>query len=677
MKFKRSNHLILALSLTLAAIHLPALAQSGGKDVYQALVKREFGTAVDEMTAIEKQIQAAKPEEGPAIEARLIAVLETPEATMPGKQFACQMLRLVGSRTCVPAIAKLLRDEQLTHMARSVLLGMNDPAAADALREALGTTQGNVRIGLINTIGDRGDSGSLPALAGLLTSGDEATTDSALAAVGKIGGTDAATILEGAKGSDAAKPAWAQAYLRCAGGLAAKSEAARAQQMYRALLDGNYPSAVRAGAFREIVSAQKEQAVPMIVQTLGSNDKVMKRAALAAVITVPGHAATAAFAQRLATLAPEAQATLLGALAARGDAEGLIGLVHKLARDENAALREAAIKALGRVGNASSVPVLVAALPDTAGGALASQALVELHGDGVADSLIQQVKSGDATLRAQVLGVLADRRQIEALPVARQTLRDADAKLRQAAVKVLSELGTQEDLQHFCDAILTTKDGSERDLLARAISAIGSRLADKAKRDDCVLQSFAQADAPTKVQLLQVLAAFGGDKALEATRRTLAEPGEVHKAAVRSLAAWPDTAPLADLRKAAKEETDQAIQILALRGSIKMIGQARWRAEEKVQALREAMELSTRPAEKRQVLSELSKVNHADALKIVEPCLGDDNLKREAWQAYERIAEALTERQPAVAKAALQKVLAATTDQGLREKAQAALERIK
>ncbi|MCX6553369.1 MAG: hypothetical protein NTY02_20580, partial [Acidobacteria bacterium] len=74
---------------------------------------------------------------------------------------------------------------------------------------------------------------------------------------------------------------------------------------------------------------------------------------------------------------------------------------------------------------------------------------------------------------------------------------------------------------------------------------------------------------------------------------------------------------------------------------------------------------------------ELGKVGHVDALRIVEPCLADDSLKREALQAYERIAESLSGREPALAKEALQKVLAMSTDAGLCDKARAALEKVK
>jgi len=677
MKFTRPHPLVLALTFALAATSLPAAAQSGGDDVYQALVKREFGTAADALAAIEKQIQSAKPEEYPAIEARLIAVIETPEATMPGRQFACQMLRLVGSGKCVPAMAKLLPDDSLSHMARNVLLGMNDPAAADALLQALGGAQGKLRLGIINTIGDRGDRGSLGALVALLTNGDEAAIDAALAAIGKIGGPAAADALDGAKAAQASKPAWAQAYLRCAGGLAGSGDAARAQAMYRALLDGNYSAQVSAGAFREIVMAQKEQAAPMIVRTLGSADKLMRRAALAAVVGLPGHAVTAAFAEQLPALAPEAKATLLRALASRRDAEGLTELVNKLATDDNAAVREAAIAALGRVGGASSAPVLVAAMKDGTNGARARQSLIELRGEGVAASLLQQLETGAEAQRPDVLGVLAERRQAEALPVARKLLNNDDPRLRQTAVKVLGDMGAEEDLPRLCEAILTVKEDGEGDRLRSALIAVGGRMADHAKREDIIVQTFAKAEAPAKIQLLAALSAFGGNSALAAARGALAGPAEVRKAALRALAEWPDSAPLADLRAFAKAESDPTLRILALRGCIKMIMPSTLGPGEKAQAFREAMELATRVDEKRQALNELGRLGEADALKIVEPCLGDDALKREACQAYERIAEALAGRQPALAREALEKVVAASPDAGLRDKAKAALGKIK
>lgn len=118
--------------------------------------------------------------------------------------------------------------------------------------------------------------------------------------------------------------------------------------------------------------------MPLIMETLIADDALLRRAAAAAVIALPGPAATKALAQALAGLNTERQVVLLGLLAARGEAKGLTATVNRLAADENPALRETAITALGRLGDASSIPVLTSALKDSALASKISLALVEL-----------------------------------------------------------------------------------------------------------------------------------------------------------------------------------------------------------------------------------------------------------------------------------------------------------
>ena len=54
--------------------------------------------------------------------------------------------------------------------------------------------------------------------------------------------------------------------------------------------------------------------------------------------------------------------------------------------------------------------------------------------------------------------------------------------------------------------------------------------------------------------------------------------------------------------------------------------------------------------EKKLAMAGLADVAHADALKMVEPFLEDAAVQREAFVAYEKIAESLAGRQPALAK---------------------------
>jgi HEAT repeat protein len=651
-------------------------AQSGLNEVDSAIVKREFGTASKEMDAVEKEIANTRPEQYGPIEARMIAVLEAPGATLPGRQFACQMLRTVGSSKCIPAVSQLLTDEKLSHMARRVFLGMHDPAIETALRNALAKTQGTLRIGLLNTIGDRGDRSSLTAVAAWLN-GDEATVRAALNAVGKIGGVQAAELLEQAKVPEALRAARAQALLVCAGSLAATGDSVRAEKLYRALFEGDYPMPVRAAAFGAMAKTQKERAVPLMLETLNADNALLRRAAAGAIIALPGSAAGKALAQALAGLNTERKIVLLGVLAARGEAEGLTATVNKLAVDENPALRTAAINALARLGDASSIPVLAGALKDSALASKITPALVELQGRGVVEALLKQAESGEPTVRQAMLGVLAERLQAEALPVVRKSLKEDNAGIREASLKTLSVLGVAQDFNELAGMILTTREESEREQVGRTMSAIGDRLSDKSALCEPVLQALAKADEPTKICLLTVLTSLGGERALQAVRASLAGPPEVRKTAVRALADWPDAGPMADLLEVAKSDADKSSQVLALRGYIRMIGMQGGQAATKLQAYRQAMDLAGRPDEKRLVLAGLADVPGADALKMAEAYLDEPALKREAFLAYERIAESLVRSQPAVAKEALQRVQAQASDAGPRNRAKRALDRMK
>ena len=662
----------MALGFLGAFAPVPAPAQAGG-DPYQAIVTREFGTAVEELATVDKEVSKSAPEQFPQIEAKLIAVLDAPNATMPGKQFACQMLRIVGSAKCVPAVAKLLTDEKLSHIARQVFLGMINPAVEESLRQALGQTQGNLRIGIINTIGDRKDQSSLKSVAVLVSGQDEATARAALNAIGKIGGAAAAGALDGAKVPDALKAVWGDAYLRCAGSV----EPARAEKMCRALFEGDQALPVRAGAFGALVQMQKEQAVPLILKAMSANEPLLRRAALGAVLAVPGNAATRAFAKELSSAVPETKVVLLTALAARGDAEGLTEMVNKLATDENETIRAAAFKALARLGDASSVPVLAAALKQKETSASASQTLIDLQGAGVAEALLKQAEAGDPAIRSSLLTVLAERRQTDALPLVRKSVNDDDAKVRRAALKSLAALGTQQDLAMLAELVVTRKDDAERDQTAQALSDLGARMTNKAARCEPVLQAFAKAEGPAKVSLLTVLSTLGGDKALAAVRGALTGEGELRKASVRALAEWPDAAPMADLLAVAKDDKEKSSQILALRGYIRMVGISGARSQDRAKSYSEALALAARPEERKLAVTGLADVAHADALKMVEPFLEDPTLQREAFVAYEKIAESLVGKQPALAKEALQRVTEKATDAGLRSKAKKALDKIK
>ena len=84
-------------------------------------------------------------------EDQLIAVLKS-DAAQKEKADACRQLGVIGTKKAIEALAALLPDETLNHMARYGLETMPDPAVDDALRAALPSLKGRPLIGVIGSI---------------------------------------------------------------------------------------------------------------------------------------------------------------------------------------------------------------------------------------------------------------------------------------------------------------------------------------------------------------------------------------------------------------------------------------------------------------------------------------------------------------------------------------------
>ena len=190
-----------------------------------------------------------------ALEARLAAVLEA-DVSRDAKDFVCRVLRKMGSADSVPALARLLPDKELSHMARYALERIQDPAAGSALREALPKVAGPLKAGVAGSLGARRDAAAVPSLIQLLGDGDAATVAAAAAALGEIATLEAASALTavGKKAPAAARPAVIDGALRAAESLAAAGKKADAAAVYRACAGDDMPEQVRLAAKRGLSS---------------------------------------------------------------------------------------------------------------------------------------------------------------------------------------------------------------------------------------------------------------------------------------------------------------------------------------------------------------------------------------------------------------------------------------
>src|SRR5690606_4493976 len=133
-------------------------------------------------------------------EADLIALLKKGDASEFEKAKACQRLSMVGTDAAVPAVAPLLTDTKLSHYARYALETIPGSVPDEALRAALPKVKGDVLVGVVNSIGKRGDAGAVDALTKLTNGPDENTARAAASALGHIGSPEAARAIQSALG---------------------------------------------------------------------------------------------------------------------------------------------------------------------------------------------------------------------------------------------------------------------------------------------------------------------------------------------------------------------------------------------------------------------------------------------------------------------------------------------
>ena len=632
----------IVLVLAVMAIVSPLRAADHTK-----ILDYKFGASRAALAAIEEEIR--KSTDTKAIETELLKALNSSKATFECKQFVCRMLRRIGTGASVDSLAKLLTDEKLSNMARFALQGMAGDTVDKVLRDALGKTSGAVRVGMIGTIGARGDKKAVAAMGKLASDKDAETARAAIAALGKIGGAEAAKALASAAVAEKLQNVADDAMLSCAESLLPDVDAKLAASIYKKLFDEKKSSAIRIAALGGIARSDKSAAAAIIASLLGGKDLTMQRLAAKLINEVPGTDATKTFAGKLPTLPADVQVIVITALATRGD-KGAGAAVTKAASSDNADVRTAALEALGSLGDASNVDVLTKAL--TAGGAAGNAAagsLTRLRGAGVGKAIVKALGSDDKNARASLLKILAARREKDATAaVLKAAGSDKESDVRRAAIKALGTLGEQADVSKMVSLLVSNTNSSEQAGLAAAILQVSERSSDAGARSAPVISALGKADDKAKAVLLVVLSRLAGDKAYAAVKAQLASGSDdVKKAAVRAMAAWPDATPAGALLGVAKSDSDKARQIMAMRGYIRVVtigGEGKPDAavcKTRSGLLADGLKVATGTPEKTQILAALASFPCSDGLIVAKGCVGDKALAKEAKLAISKIKWAL------------------------------------
>ncbi|MCK4874100.1 MAG: ThuA domain-containing protein [Phycisphaerales bacterium] len=632
-------------------------------DPFDAVTTYQFGESRLPLSEIAGQVRDAlgDPEREREIEGRLIGLLSSDEATIACKMFACRQLALAGGDASVPVLADLLDDPQLAHMARYALERIPGKAVDTVLIQALHELDGELRIGVINSIGERGNRRAAKTLFKAAVGVDEPTRLAVVEAMGKLGGSQAVSALTRiAATSDAndaprVKAAALDGLLRCAEIMVDEGETDRAAALYRTLYDEPNPQHVRVAALRGLVLADPLPVIDVVIGLLEDEDPAWRGTAARLIVEMPTAEATRLYATQLTDLQPSTQILLMNALADRGDrAAG--PMVAALIDSADLAVTQAAVRALARIGDASHTALLAELA--ARGDAQARMSLDRLRAEGADEAIASLLYARAANVRREAARSLGSRAAVgQVSPLIRTASNDPDELARIAALRSLGLLAGQDALRDLVHLLLRADNPHLQAATSDCLIAVCTRIDDRAACATPIADAFDDADMPAKRSLLVVLGHVGGPVALDVVREAIDEPA-LADAALDALTNWSDVGAADDLFAIAQQATDPVQRITAFIGYIRVINLPSARDPvETVNMYRRAAGIATNDAEHRLVLTGLAGVPHTDALRLIEGYLSHESVSRDAASALLAIARLLGEQHRDVTQPAIDNIL--------------------
>ena len=346
-----------------------------------------------------------------------------------------------------------------------------------------------------------------------------------------------------------ARPAQAQALteatLRLAEHFAAIGERKTALALYTELLQPQAPTNIRRGAFAALLQLDKDDGEQRILDTLRGRDSALTPIAIARVASLKSAGASKTFAALLPGLSPSAQEWMIEALTNRGDSVGRSAIRAAVATTD-AGVRRAAIAAVGKLEDATAVPLLAKALANAPSpGELQDieLALGSLRGGTATDrALVAQLSQSSANTKVRLFSVLSRRSASVAVPALLVEAGGSDRATVQAAVQALGQIITAADVPALLEILTKLKVADSRASAESAAARALAKIADVSQRSETVRAALAKSTTiEARCSLLRLLPNAADAHALAALKAAGGdqEP-RIRDAAVRALGTWPD-----------------------------------------------------------------------------------------------------------------------------------------
>lgn len=570
----------------------------------------------------------------------------TSEASLHDKGVACRRLAVIGTDDSIPILEKLLENVELSHLARVALEAIPSKRVDAVFRRQLESAHGNLLIGIIDSIGHRRDAEAVTVLLRMLPSSTPEVQAAILYALSNIATMESSEALRNMLKTPAglSTSLLADCVMRCADRLANDGNTEDAIAMYQLVRSTSANKNLLDAATLATIRLSKEAGLPLLADLLRNSSDSQFASGLQAARLLPADQAARILCGELETASADRSVMILNAI---GDLreKSALEVVKKSLDAGSPRVRAAAARAVGRIGDASVVPELLAfcrgIYPDLAADAFKS--LVQLEGNDVNGAILDAAReaSNDELTALRLIG----ERRIRAPKVLLIALSSMKEEKRIAAMQALGKTATDAELDPLLDAI-QVGTAEERKVAVAAVASVCRRSVDPDAITPRISSRFENSPLELQVVRFDLLKTIGGASALrEALRNAGNTDEQIMDAATRALGDWPNPDVADGLLSLCSSIETPKYKIRALRAYIRIFRQFGLPNEQRLKMARDAFGLSTRNDEKVLVLHALLSFQNRDSMQFALEHLKDPGLEATAAQVAIYIADQVGDKE--------------------------------
>ncbi|MBM3891253.1 MAG: hypothetical protein FJ388_19245, partial [Verrucomicrobia bacterium] len=559
-----------------------------------------------------------------SLQTKLLALLPAPETTHDARDLILRAVQRMGFCNNLQAVAALLTDAKLSHMARLALEGIKDSRVDDAFLAALPKAQGDAKVGLVISLGLRRCAKAVPALLPLKDLNDAKLAGAALTALGRIGTPECAKALQ-----VPAAPALEfqrQSALAACMNLLRDSEAVRvATTIFE---DTKAPAPLRAAAIRVLMRNDEGKATAWFAKAMADNALRVRETAIRVAATELSE--SEALIAALPKAAPEDQVRLLGTLAERRERRAGPAAAALL-KSSDGAVQQAAARALADVGGPEQVVALaeLLAVDDLREAVMAG--LSNMRAEGAGQKIAELTAAAEPQQRSRLVAVIAARAGKQALPELAKYINDSNDGVRKDTWRAIREVAQPGNVE-TCLGLLAKAQEADRSA-AEQVLVSAMRLMTPEERGPALVAAWNRSDAAVRPSLARIMAYFADAPCATPLIAALDDKTPaVQEAAVRALSGWPDAKPMEPLCAKALLLPTENLRSQAVRGAVRMIAMSPG-LDAKARLLdlfRKSPDASGRAA----VAAALGERLGLDAFGVLESLFDDAQVGASARKAY-------------------------------------------